>query len=156
MKRLYIRKTFRGHKLGSRMIVQIIRVAKEVGYQLHLDTLRVQMKTANYLYRKFGFYEIDLTIRLSLRTPYFLSLICRTRSDGERNGKKERGKLPLFIHSSPAITVWAISVKHLAAGEVGIRVASPIVRKLSVENGIARNGAMFPGSTSSGRILMPR
>lgn len=70
--------------------------------------------------------------------------------------QKNAAVAALLNQSSLAITPRVISAKHLAAGEAGIRVASPMVRKLSVEKEIACNGAILSGRTSSGKILMPR
>jgi len=59
LKRLYLRKEFRGNKLGRFMTEQIIEDAKEAGYSyLRLDTLP-PLETAIALYREMGFYETE-------------------------------------------------------------------------------------------------
>lgn len=58
MKRLYVRPSFRGQHIGSILIECIIDEAMQIGYQyMLLDTLPF-LKSAIYLYRRFGFYEI--------------------------------------------------------------------------------------------------
>ena len=59
MKRLYIRKSFRGSGLGKILVEKIIQDAKEIGYkQMLLDTLPF-LPEAIGLYKKFGFWEIS-------------------------------------------------------------------------------------------------
>lgn len=74
MKRLYIKPHFRGMRLGSRLIEKIIGDAKETGYSyMLLDTLPF-LKSALYLYKKFGFYEIDSYNNSPLDTTIYLKL----------------------------------------------------------------------------------
>lgn len=59
MKRLYVRDEFRRHNIANRLVQKIINDAKEIGYNsILLDTLPF-LKDAIYLYKKFGFYNIE-------------------------------------------------------------------------------------------------
>ena len=59
MKRLFVRETFRGKRIGRLLIEMIIRHAKEIGYErMLLDTLPPRMNDAIALYRSIGFKEI--------------------------------------------------------------------------------------------------
>ena len=59
LKRLYVRPEFRGNRLGSLLMSRILEDAGEIGYRhIYLDTLPF-LQSAVYLYRKFGFYEIE-------------------------------------------------------------------------------------------------
>lgn len=58
MKRLYVRPSFRGKKIGFRLVEQILKDAKEIGYAyILLDTLPF-LQSAIQMYKSFGFYEI--------------------------------------------------------------------------------------------------
>ncbi|MGA9883581.1 MAG: GNAT family N-acetyltransferase [Candidatus Acidiferrales bacterium] len=58
MKRLYIRRAFRGKGAGGAMIDALVSAAREIGYQrMRLDTLPL-METAIGIYRTLGFKEI--------------------------------------------------------------------------------------------------
>lgn len=58
LKRLYVRPEFRGHRLGERLMDQVIRDAGEIGYRhMLLDTLPF-LTSAIRMYRARGFYEI--------------------------------------------------------------------------------------------------
>lgn len=59
MKRLYVRDTLRGYRIGIGLIDAIINEAKNLNYSyLRLDTLPT-MEKAQSLYRSIGFYEIE-------------------------------------------------------------------------------------------------
>jgi ribosomal protein S18 acetylase RimI-like enzyme len=59
MKRLYLRRAFRGNGLGRALAERIIAEARQIGYlRMRLDTVEPVMKDAVALYRKLGFKEI--------------------------------------------------------------------------------------------------
>jgi ribosomal protein S18 acetylase RimI-like enzyme len=59
MKRLYLRRQFRGQGLGRTLAEHIITEARQIGYQrMRLDTVEPVMKDAVAMYRKLGFNEI--------------------------------------------------------------------------------------------------
>ena len=60
MKRLYVRPSFRGRGIGSRLLQQILTEAREIGYRnMLLDTLPF-LESAIQMYRKIGFQEIPI------------------------------------------------------------------------------------------------
>ena len=59
MKRLFVRDSFRGQRVGAGLIEALLDSAREIGYQkLRLDTHPPKMKKAVNLYRSYGFIEI--------------------------------------------------------------------------------------------------
>lgn len=74
LKRLFVRPKFRGQNLGHILIKQIIDDAKAVGYEsLFLDTLPF-LKSAIYLYKKFGFTETEPYNNSPVDTTIFMKL----------------------------------------------------------------------------------
>ena len=59
MKRLYVHPDARGMHLGDKLVKAIIEHAKDAGYEeMVLDTIK-PLKTAIYLYKKYGFEECE-------------------------------------------------------------------------------------------------
>lgn len=59
MKRLYVKPTCRGMKLGEKLIAELISHAKKAGYtEMVLDTI-VPLKSAIHLYEKAGFVRCE-------------------------------------------------------------------------------------------------
>ena len=59
IKRMYVRPQFRGKKIGTLMIDEVIKVSKNNGYSdLYLDTAQF-MSSAVSLYKKFGSQETE-------------------------------------------------------------------------------------------------
>lgn len=59
MKRLYVKKEYRNHKIGYELVKNIIELARKDGYkEMVLDTIQ-PLKSAIHLYRKCGFREIE-------------------------------------------------------------------------------------------------
>ena len=60
MKRLFVRKDFRGCGIGKILIEKLISEAQTIGYEkMRLDTFPPKMSKAVELYNSYGFYEIE-------------------------------------------------------------------------------------------------
>jgi ribosomal protein S18 acetylase RimI-like enzyme len=74
MKRLYVRSKFRGHQIANKLVEMIVADAKEIGYRyMLLDTLPF-LEGAIYLYKKFGFYEIESYNNSPMNTSIYMKL----------------------------------------------------------------------------------
>ncbi|HWQ79500.1 MAG TPA: GNAT family N-acetyltransferase [Anaerovoracaceae bacterium] len=74
MKRLYVRREYRGHKIGKILIEKIIDDAKDMKYNtMKLDTL-ASLKEAISLYRYKGFYETEPYYENPLENAIFMAL----------------------------------------------------------------------------------
>jgi putative acetyltransferase len=74
MKRLYVRSSFRGMKLGKRLVEAAISIARQHRYmELRLDTL-ASMESAQALYGALGFVEIPPYGKAFLPGTKFYSL----------------------------------------------------------------------------------
>jgi putative acetyltransferase len=59
MKRLYVRRVFRGKSIGRLLAERVISEARAIGYtRMRLDTVAGSMADAVALYRRLGFVEI--------------------------------------------------------------------------------------------------
>jgi carbonic anhydrase len=59
IKRLFVRPTFRRHKLGHSLMIRILDIARDLRYtRVRLDTHLATMGAAVELYRQFGFVEV--------------------------------------------------------------------------------------------------
>ncbi len=60
MKRLWVDSTFRGHKLGKRLVEAAILWAQQQGFDaMYLDTVPAAMPEANRLYESMGFLPVE-------------------------------------------------------------------------------------------------
>ena len=74
MKRLYVRPSFRGKKIGGFLVEKIIADAKEIGYaHMLLDTLPF-LESACAIYQKAGFYEIPSYTDSPMDASIFMKL----------------------------------------------------------------------------------
>jgi len=59
MKRLYVRRAFRGRGFGQKLVATVLDAAREIGYErMLLDTFPGKMDQALAMYRRLGFKEI--------------------------------------------------------------------------------------------------
>lgn len=59
MKRLFVRDSFRGQRIGQQLIERLIADAREIGYKrMRLDTFPPKMGKAVQLYESYGFVTI--------------------------------------------------------------------------------------------------
>ncbi len=74
MKRLYVRKKFRGNNIANYLIEKIVADAREIGYSfMLLDTLPF-LTSAIYLYKKYGFYEIESYNNSPMKSSIYMKL----------------------------------------------------------------------------------
>ncbi len=74
MKRMYVRPEHRGLKIGEALCIEVIKLAKELGFtQILLDTNR-EMIAAIDLYKKFSFKEISPYCINVNRNPVYMGL----------------------------------------------------------------------------------
>ena len=74
MKRLYVRPAFRGKQIGGKLIQQIVKDAKEIGYShMLLDTLPF-LESALRMYKALGFYEIPCYNDSPMSTSIYMRL----------------------------------------------------------------------------------
>lgn len=84
MKRLYVRRSARGHGLGRLLIKQILEFAETAGYsKMRLDTIEGKMDSAINLYREFGFHERPAYYDSPVVHTLFLEKDLRIRSREE-------------------------------------------------------------------------
>lgn len=74
MKRLFVRRPFRGFGLGRQLAEHVILLAQQAGYDcMLLDTLR-EMEAARALYQELGFEEIEPYYHNPLPGAHYLKL----------------------------------------------------------------------------------
>jgi len=74
LKRLYVIPEYRKHNIGNILVKKIIDDAKEIGYKtIFLDTLPF-LETAIYMYKKYGFTEIERYNNSPLDTSIYMKL----------------------------------------------------------------------------------
>lgn len=74
MKRLFVRKAFRGFGLGRQLVEQIMSLGRQAGYaNMLLDTLS-DMETARALYQEVGFVEIPPYYHNPLAGAHYLKV----------------------------------------------------------------------------------
>jgi N-acetylglutamate synthase and related acetyltransferases len=83
MKRLYVKPKFRGHKISNKLVEIIIEDAKKIGYKnMLLDTFPF-LNGAIYLYKKFGFKEIESYNNSPMDTLIYMKLdLCLFKYEG--------------------------------------------------------------------------
>ena len=75
MKRLYVRREFRGRGLGRRLVESVIAAGKEIGYsRMRLDTLPGRMDQAIALYERLGFKDIPAYYNNPVKGARFMEL----------------------------------------------------------------------------------
>ena len=75
MKRLFVRREFRGHSIGRMLAEQVIADALEIGYErMRLDTIPGKMDSAIAMYRAMGFAEIEPYYQTPVGQTLFMEL----------------------------------------------------------------------------------
>ena len=75
MKRLFVRPSYRGKRLGKILVESIIDEAHKLGYtHMRLDTIPGPMDTAIALYRSIGFVEIEAYCENPVEGAKFMEL----------------------------------------------------------------------------------
>lgn len=75
MKRLFVREIARGRGLGKDLVEEIVKRAREAGYQsIRLDTIASRMSKAVALYRARGFREITAYYETPVAETVFMEL----------------------------------------------------------------------------------
>ena len=59
LKRLYVRPTFRGRKIGRQLVDAVIETAREMGYQRLILDSHISMKSAHAIYEAAGFRKVE-------------------------------------------------------------------------------------------------
>ena len=59
LKRLYIRPTFRGRKIGVQLVDAVIEKARDMGYQRLILDSHISMKSAHAIYESAGFRKVE-------------------------------------------------------------------------------------------------
>lgn len=74
LKRLYVRDTFKGRGIGRELVARMLAHARTLGYtRARLDTL-AKMKSAQSLYRSFGFTEISQYVENPIPGTVFMEI----------------------------------------------------------------------------------
>jgi GNAT superfamily N-acetyltransferase len=75
MKRLYVRREFRGHAIGRILAERLITEAREIGYaRMRLDTVPGQMDRAIAMYRELEFKETAAYYNSPVSQTLFMEL----------------------------------------------------------------------------------
>jgi GNAT superfamily N-acetyltransferase len=82
MKRLFVRREFRGHQIGRALTQRVIAEAAEIGYaRMRLDTIQGRMDRAIAMYREMGFREIEPYYKTPVGQTLFMELALPTRGN---------------------------------------------------------------------------
>lgn len=74
MKRLFVYEKFWNQGIGKRLCLELLKVAKTMGYKkMRLDTIE-RLKTAIVLYEKIGFYNIERYRNNPHKTARFMEI----------------------------------------------------------------------------------